>query len=416
MQPLRQRILDVGRSGREEMTEFMKTLVAIPTENPPGRNYRHCVDAIAVKLREMGLPSAIEEIPGGASESVAKHTQDTETLPRYWLRSVYGEGQRVLYFHGHYDVVPASSEAQFRPQVQNGQLFGRGAADMKGGLVAMLYAVKALKEAGAKLNGRVEIVCVPDEETGGAFGTRCLADSGALGQDGIGMLTAEPTGGVIWNACRGAISLRVTLKGKSTHVGVAWRGVNVFERMIRVANALLEYKKKRETRKTAFNITPEAARNSILMLGGRCEGGTNFNLVPAECSFTVDRRINPEEDFQAEKQEMFGIFERLRQDGLDLEVETLQEGCSAGTPAEHPVAQELARSVEEITGRPPAFEMCPGLLEIRFYAEKGMPGFAYGPGRLEVSHGPNEFVALEDVSSCAAVYALTAARLLGNKL
>lgn len=416
MQRLTQRILDGVRAGRAEMAEFTKALVAIPTENPPGRAYRACVEAIAGKLDELGLPCAIEKIPGRAADLGAKHTEDTEAFPRYWLRSVYGQGRRALYFHGHYDVVPASSEAQFRPRIENGHLFGRGAADMKGGLVGMLCAVKALKEIGVELNGRVEIVCVPDEETGGAIGTRYLADSGALGQDGIGMLTPEPTGGVVWNACRGAISLRVRLKGKPAHVGLAWRGVNAFEHMVQAANALLGYKKKIEARKTAFNITPDAARSSVLLLGGRCEGGTNFNLVPAECSFTVDRRLNPEEDFHAEKEELFAIFERLRQDGIDLEVETLQEGRSTGTFAEHPVARALAHSVGEVTGKPPAFEMCPGLLEIRFYAERGMPAFAYGPGRLEVSHGPSEFVALQHVESCAAIYALTAARLLSGEL
>jgi len=286
---------------------------------------------------------------------------------------------------------------------------------MKGGLVGMVYAAKALQEAKVKLNGRIEIVCVPDEETGGAQGTRYLTERGLLGRDGIGMLTAEPTSGAIWNACRGAISLCVTVKGKPAHVGLACRGVNAFEGAVQVANALLEHKKKVETRKTAFHIAPEAARNSILMLGGRCEGGTNFNLVPAECSFTVDRRINPEEDFDAEKQDLLGLLERVRRDGIELEVATLQEGRSAGTPENHRVAQELARSVEKITGKPPAFEMCPGLLEIRFYVENGIPAFAYGPGRLSVSHGPNEFVALRDIESCAAIYALAAARLLASE-
>jgi acetylornithine deacetylase/succinyl-diaminopimelate desuccinylase-like protein len=58
--------------------------------------------------------------------------------------------------------------------------------------------------------------------------------------------------------------------------------------------------------------------------------------------------------------------------------------------------------------------MCPGLLEIRFYAERGIPAFAYGPGLLTVSHGPNEFVPLERIVECAQVYALTAAKLLGR--
>jgi len=81
---------------------------------------------------------------------------------------------------------------------------------------------------------------------------------------------------------------------------------------------------------------------------------------------------------------------------------------------EDPVAQTLARNIAKVTGKPPDFEMCPGLLEIRFYAERGIPAFAYGPGLLSVSHGPNEFVPIDRMVQCAQVYALTAAELLAK--
>ena len=226
------------------------------------------------------------------------------------------------------------------------------------------------------------------------------------------MLTPEPTSGVIWNGDRGAISLRVTVKGKPAHVGLQHQGVNAFERMLVVAQALLELKKEVESRSTQFKVEPEAARRSILMMGGRSEGGTNFNTVPAECSFTVDRRINPEEDLGREKQRLLALLEKLGREGIDLEVEILQEGHSAGVSEDNPVAQALVKSVEAITGKTPSFELCPGLLEIRFYAQQGIPALAYGPGLLSVSHGPNEFVPLDSIDDCSAIYALTAAQLL----
>lgn len=227
------------------------------------------------------------------------------------------------------------------------------------------------------------------------------------------MLTPEPTSGVVWNANRGALSLRVTVKGKPAHVGLQYQGINAFERMLVVASALRELKAEVESRTTRFRIEPAAARRSILMMGGRCDGGTNFNLVPARCAFTVDRRINPEEDLEEEKQRLFALFERLRREGIDLDVEVLQEGRSSGVPEDDPVGRALAESVETITGKPPVFELCPGLLEIRFYAQQGIPAFAYGPGLLSVSHGPNEFVKINDITTVAAVYALTAVQVLG---
>jgi acetylornithine deacetylase/succinyl-diaminopimelate desuccinylase family protein len=396
MNDLRHRVLDHVASCRDEMLDFTKELVSIPTENPPGRSYRDCIEALGAKLGTMGLAYGVHEVP---ERTGSEH-------PRYWLQSFYGEGTTTLYFHGHYDVVPASDREQFRPHLDKDNLFGRGTSDMKGGLVAMIYAIKALKELGVALDGRIGLTIVPDEETGGRLGSHHLAEQGLLGRDGIGMLTAEPTSGVIW------ITLRVRVKGRPSHVGLHYRGINAFERMLVVAQALQRLKREVESRQTSYRIEPEAARGSILMMGGQCEGGDNFNLVPGECWFTVDRRINPEEDVAKEKKALFDILERLREDGIDLEIEVLQEATSAGVREDDLLARGLATAVAEVTGKSPPIEMCPGLLEIRFYAEKGIPALAYGPGLLSVSHGPNEFVKMGDIASCAAAYALTAARLL----
>ena len=80
-----------------------------------------------------------------------------------------------------------------------------------------------------------------------------------------------------------------------------------------------------------------------------------------------------------------------------------------GTPAGDPLGVVLSGHIASVTGRDPAFEMCPGLLETRFYAAHGVPAFAYGPGLLTVSHGPNEFVPIRNIVRCAEIYALTAA-------
>jgi succinyl-diaminopimelate desuccinylase len=404
---MKQRICSVIAGYRDEIADFTAALVSIPTENPPGRAYEECARAIASKLRQLDLPVEMREIsPKG---TVAGDS------PGYCVTSHYGREAHTLYFHGHYDVVPAQDPAQFAAQRRGRNLHGRGTSDMKGGLAAMIYAIKALQDLDVCLHGRVALVIVPDEETSGPRGTRALAAAGELGHHGIGMLTPEPTGGVIWNANRGAISLRVTMRGKAAHVGLECRGVNAFERMLQVTDALRELKKTVAKRKTAFHITPDEARQSILMLGGCCESGENFNLVPAECSITVDRRINPEEDFEIEKRALFEIFERCRRDGIDLDVELLQEGHAAGVGVENATTRALAQSVEEIIGKAALFEMCPGLLEIRYYAALGIPAFAYGPGLLSVSHGPEEFIPLDNIESCAAVYALTALRMLGSE-
>jgi succinyl-diaminopimelate desuccinylase len=386
----------------DEMAAFLAELVAIPTENPPGRNYRRCAELLEDRLRQAGLECEHLEagdLKEGAGDGLI------------CLVANYGRGERVLYFHGHYDVVPAQSQEQFQPLRKDHFLFGRGSCDMKGGIVAMLYAILALKECGRELGGRIALTLVPNEETGGEGGSAWLTQ-GRLGRGGIGMLLAEPTSGVVWNANRGAISLRVRVRGKSAHVGLQHQGENAFERMIRVVKRLQELKQEVEQRTTNFNIGADQARQSILMLGGQSGGGANFNVVPEECWFTIDRRINPEEVVDEEKARLIAVLESCRREGIPLEWKVLQEGQSSACREAEPLGEALARSIRAVMGEAPRFEMCPGLLEIRFYAAQGVPAYAYGPGLLSVAHGPNEYVDLRKIIECSAIYALAALDML----
>jgi succinyl-diaminopimelate desuccinylase len=387
----------------DEIAALLADLVAIPTGNPPGKYYRPCVELLETHLREVGLdcerlgPCVSTDGPQNSPES---------------LLATYGSGERTLYFHGHYDVVPAQTSAQFQPLRKEHFLFGRGSSDMKGGIVAMLYAIRALKQIEANLKGKIGLILVPNEETGGMDGTGWLAQEGLLGRNAIGMLLAEPTSGVVWNANRGAISLRVRVFGKPAHVGLQHQGENAFERMHTVVGRLQQLKREVEQRTTRFNIGSEQAGNSILMLGGESGGGTNFNVVPEECWFTIDRRINPEEDLDAEKTKLLGILERCEQDGIPLKWEIFQQGSSSACDEDEPLGEALSKNVRVVTGKAPHFEMCPGLLETRFYATQGIPAYAYGPGLLSVSHGPNEYVDLRRIVATAAIYALTAMEML----
>ena len=387
------------------MAAALAELVSVPTENPPGKSYAACAKVLERQLADAGLVCERHQFP---SPAVPDATAEVPVS----LFASFGNGKRTLYFHGHYDVVPAQSREQFRPTRREHFLFGRGSCDMKGGIVAMLYAIRALRACGAELNGKIAITLVPDEETGGARGSAWLTARGLLGRDGIGMLLPEPTSGVVWNANRGAISVRVKVMGKSAHVGLQHRGENAFEQMVRVVERLQELKREVEQGETGCATGEEQSRNSILMLGGESGGGTNFNVVPEECWFTVDRRINPEENFDAEKARLMSVLEQCRRDGIRLDWDIFQEGRAAACSENERLGRALARSVAAITGEPPRFEMCPGLLEIRFYGALGIPAYAYGPGMLSVAHGPNEYVDLRKVRECAAIYALTAMEML----
>jgi acetylornithine deacetylase/succinyl-diaminopimelate desuccinylase family protein len=370
------------RHHHEDMVRLTFELISLATENPPGSHYVKCRRLLLARLKDLGFSTQLH------GECILARTQSAAT-------------DRTLCFHGHYDVVPAQSRGQFKPVLKGANLFGRGSSDMKSGLVAMIYAAKALEECGASLNGDVTLVLVPDEETSGPRGSQALLRAGLLGRNAIGMLTAEPTGGAIWNGNNGAISLRVTVPGKHAHVSLQHLGVNAFENTLKIAPRLLAFKRKVERR-----------AGSVMLIGGRAEGGANFNVVPGEFSFTIDRRITPEENLQREQQALRDFLSTILP---DAEIEILQEGASASTPANDPLSRALAASVYEVTKKRPKFELLHGLLETRYYASQGIPALAYGPGLLTVSHGPNEFVPVRNIEQCAAIYALTAQKVFQHR-
>src|SRR5262249_40178476 len=154
--------------------------------------YAECAARIVRELDRLSLePQQIR----------APRASKSEPAPSIVINGI-GSGRRTLYFHGHYDVVPAFSPHQFQPVTRRGSVLGRGSSDMKSGLAAMIYTAHALRMLGTPLDGRVELVIVPNEETDGRRGSQVLAARRLLARDAIGMLTAEPTNGMVWNACR----------------------------------------------------------------------------------------------------------------------------------------------------------------------------------------------------------------------
>ena len=228
------------------------------------------------------------------------------------------------------------------------------------------------------------------------------------------MLTAEPTGGVVWNANRGAISLRVRVLGKSAHVGLQHQGENAFERMHRVVERLQRLKHEVEQRQTASKVSADQTRHSILMLGGRSGSGPTSTSCPTSAGSQLTAASIPR---KASKKRRPSCLESSKNAGtteFPWNGILLQEGMFSRAVArtKRPRKRCLAARKRGVTGNSPIFEMCPGLLETRFYSAQGIPAYAYGPGLLTVAHGPNEYLDLRKVTECAAIYALAAAELL----
>ena len=396
---------------KDNMIEFTSRLIRIPTVNPPGERYDECARLLGEKLLSLGIDWTEVRVPEDRLTDLAPKGAG---LPRPSIVGHWGEGQEELHFHGHYDVVPPLSSEQLRPYVRDGRLYGRGATDMKGGLTVILFALQALKECGVRLTGRLSFSFTPDEETGGAAGLKYLLDAGYINRAVIGVIDPEPSDGDIINGSRGALSFDVLVRGKPSHVMVHHLGVNAFEKMVEAATAFAELKKRVEERKTQFNVKPAGADRSVLLLGGTCGGGINFNIVPERSFFTVDRRFNPEERLTDVKREIDEVIASLRQKGVDVETSIFQEGDASVTGQDEPVCRALSKVIEEVKGKRPEVCICPGVLETRFLVEEGIPAVVYGPGLLEVAHGPDEYVPIEELLDCTEIYALTAIELLSD--
>lgn len=384
------------------MAGLLVKLIAANTENPPGRGLKRCAELLRSEMERLGLACEILPVPP------AEALEDPCVL-----RATVGTGSKLVYFHGHFDVVPAQNRSQFSAERRDGRIIGRGSADMKGGVVSMIYAAAAAKHLGLLGDGRIVIHLVCDEETGSVAGSGFLRKTGLIDTSALAMLTAEPSGGSIWNAARGAISLRVRVEGREAHVGQAALGVNAFQQMIRLAQSLEPYAREMADKHTGFAMDGHDARGSMLVIGGLSGGGSNFNVVPGSAWFTVDGRFNPEEDLDSELARMKRIIsEAALSIGAKATIEVTQFQPSASTRRDQPTGDVLARCIRSMEGELPRFELCAGILETRWYAQLGIPAYSYGGGSLDVSHGPREFIDEAKMRRCAAVYALFAQEIL----
>lgn len=388
----------------DEMADLLIRLVAVETENPPGRHLGECAEVLRTAMDRLGLDAEVIELDGhGAAERPCV------------VRGRAGTGERLIYFHGHFDVVPAQDSSQFAAQRDAGRIVGRGTADMKGGIVSMLYAAAAAQQLDLLGDGRIVIHLVCDEETGSTHGSGYLHEHGLIDPAALAMLTAEQSGEAIWHAAKGALSLRVDVHGRPMHVGQADKGVNSFLHLLQVAAPLDEYARHMSTRPTKHPVGAGEASGTMVVVGGQSGGGSNFNVVPSRSWFTVDGRFNPEEDLQVELARITDLVHgAAARVGADVSIEVSQLAAPADTPMDGPPARLLGETVHAVSGAPARFELCPGCLDTRWYAHLGIPAFGYGPGRFEVSHGPDEYVAEDALRRVAVTYAGFAARLLAG--
>ncbi|MCE4600604.1 MAG: M20 family metallopeptidase [Desulfurococcales archaeon] len=397
------------REGYEYAVDILKRLISIPSVSPRGEHYGEIASLLEEELSRIADHVTTIKVPGEYQE---RHCTGAGKNPRYIvLARINGSSNKTLHFNGHYDVVPGGQgwrvTSPFNPVIVNGKLYGRGAIDMKGGIAAVLGAVKALQASNGKAFHNVEIALVPDEEIGGDCGTKYLVDEVLKEKLPDYVIIPEPSGlQHPWNGHKGLLWTRLTVIGKNAHGSTPWRGKNAFLLASQLAIDLQKtYTPILSTRKSRYKTIPEESMYPTVMIGGEAgvKGGGKTNQVPGEFYFTLDRRLIPEEKVSDVKAEIEAITRWLSTlHGLEYRIEYISEMEPAiNEPKElYNALKTAAQRVGVSLGEP---VVCPGGLDLRYYTMKGIETLAYGPSG-ETAHAPDEFIDLRELEKLVGIY------------
>jgi acetylornithine deacetylase len=359
-------------------------------------------------------PAAIRADPDWPGEETTR-----TSLPLVIGRLGRGGGRRLI-LSGHVDVVPPGDPATWTAdpwggEIRDGALYGRGACDMKGGVAAILAAVRALVASGAaeRLDGELVVALVPGEEDGGQ-GTLAAIRAGATGD--LAIIT-EPSNLDIVVAHAGAITFRLTVPGRAAHASQRREGISALENLYVVLRALeadetLRNESETDPLMTALGLPyptivgivsgGEWASTVLDRVVADGRYGVRLGQTPAEAAADLRRAIDA-----ANAADPF-----LREHPATLEIVGGQFG-SGRVPSDHPLPVGLAETVAAVTGGEPALLGEPYGADMRLFINDGAtPCVIFGPGDVKVAHSADEHVPLAEVEACARVLAAWVVREL----
>ena len=397
---------------RDRLIDDLETLVRIESITGSEENI---ADWAAGALLELGLRvevarSDLERLrddPAWPGEEMER-----TTLPIVVGRAGSADGRRLI-LSGHLDVVPPGDPASWTvdpwgAEIREDRLYGRGACDMKGGVAAILAAVRSLGVDGSlhRLDGELMVVLVPSEEDGGQ-GTLGAIRSGATADMAI---ITEPSQLDVVVAHAGAITFRLTVPGRAAHASQRREGISALDKLFELTRALEGDERRRNEAETDPLMTALGLPYPTII--GIVEGGewasTVLDKVVAYGRYGVKLGQSPAE---AEADLRVAIAEACATDGFlrdhpaTVEITGGRFG-SARVPSDHPLPTGLADVVERVTGRRPALLGEPYGADMQMFVNHGdTPCVIFGPGDVRVAHSADEHVPLEEVETCARVLA-----------
>ena len=423
-------------SREDELHELLRTLIGFRTESQAKEATHFPEEARRITafaeelLRSLGF--SIETWDVGPSATFDAHPVVVAT------RAGSGGG-RSLAFNGHLDVVPVGDTSAwehepFGGEIADGRLYGRGAADMKGGIAAALCAAKAVLDEGFEPRGDLSFHLVTDEEVVGN-GTREVA---ARAPQPDAVVSVEPTNLVISLTEGGLVHFRIEVEGVEAHASTRYLsvhaggrgggGVNAIEKMLKIVGALQELE--RQWANTKSHPFLPAGYDTLLpgiIVGGPGGGSdgrlnlfSNAGTTPNYCSVEYGLWFYPDQTLDQVRGEIEGyVLDACRPDPwLREHPPRFTWGINSiyfppsDAPPDHPVVATMRDCAEQV-GLEPRLEGFRAACDLAWYAERGIPGLIFGPGRLEQCHVANEYVDTAGLLSAAQAYALFITRWCG---
>ena len=373
------------------MIDRLEKLVAINTENPPGQE-AEAAAFLADELQRIGFSvEQIEELPGRANV-VARFSN--------------GPGP-VFAFNSHIDVVPAGggwSHPPFKLVERDGRLYGRGACDAKGPIVAMIEAARMLMAQRGQWVGELLLVFVFDEEVQ-SLGAKAFAkQAGKIDHVMIG----EPTMNTVATAHKGSLRLFVRVLGEAAHSSTPDLGVNAIFK----AADLMRLLEAHHSGHLCRHHHPLVGTPSLTVT--RISAGTGDTVVPEACDMLIDRRMVPGENQDDAVKEIETILETARKEfGVETEIVEFKPttGPASETPFDHSIVRTaVAAAAPYNAGAQPAG--FPAGCDLVHFLSIGASGVVLGPGDLGVAHKPDEFIPIDQFIDASRIYLDTALGML----
>jgi succinyl-diaminopimelate desuccinylase len=384
----------------EAVVALTRDLVRLRTVNEDGAREAPAARLVAETMRSFGWEPHVSEVAPGRPNVVAV------------VEGGGGPG-RTLAFEGHTDVVTEGdpdrwSVDPYGGEIRDGRLYGRGSADMKSGVAAMLHGVRALQAAGP-FPGRV-LVCALVDEEGMMLGAKHFAAT-ALARGVDGAIVCEPEAGEICTSAKGAVRIRVDLHGAMAHGAMPQHGRNPLPVLGRLLVALADLQERLQAAHPAHEHLGAVYVTPTVSDAGSLE---QINVIPARATVAVDVRTVPGVDHAA-------LVARVRElaaaagapDGVTSDVTVVDDRPCVDIPHDHPLVTALAGAHEAVLGEPARYGGVPGATDGTILTrDAAIPTVVYGPGGKWIAHQVDEFVEVADIIGCAHVYAEAAARFL----